>query len=197
MESKNSVKPTIINILNQMSELLNDIDDNTVNHFINMIVNSRSIFLVGAGRSGLVAKAFAMRLMHLGFNVYVVGETITPAVKPGDLVIAVSGSGETKSTLIVAQTAKELGVKVVAITSFPESSLGKIADCVVKIKGRGLKKDMDYLSGQLRGTHEPLTPLGTLFELSSLVFFDAVITALMDLYRIEERDLRIKHTNLE
>ena len=62
---------------------------------------------MGAGRSGLVAKAFAMRLMHLGFTAYVVGETITPAMRPKDLLVIFSGSGRTKTIADIAETARE------------------------------------------------------------------------------------------
>jgi 6-phospho 3-hexuloisomerase len=77
----------------------------------------RKILVVGAGRSGLVGKAFAMRLMHLGFNIYVMGETITPAFGVGDLVFVISGSGSTTLPLTVAKMAKSLGAKVLAVTS--------------------------------------------------------------------------------
>jgi len=79
-----------------------DINKDSVNKLIEDILNANAIFLMGAGRSGLVARAFAMRLMHLGLKVYVVGETTTPAVKRGDLVIAISGSGETRSIVSLA-----------------------------------------------------------------------------------------------
>jgi 6-phospho-3-hexuloisomerase len=184
-------------INNMIRKVLNEIDEDQVDEFLMKIGRSRSIFLVGAGRSGLVARAFAMRLMHLGFNVYVVGETITPSAKKGDLMIAISGSGKTVSTLAVVKTAKKLGVTVVTITSFPESPIAKLSDVVVVIKGRKRGKKRDYIPGQLTGTHEPLTPLGSLFELSTMIFLDAVITKLMKIFREEEEDLEERHANLE
>src|ERR1700738_269625 len=65
------------------------------------------IFVVGAGRSGLALRAAAMRLMHLGLNVFVTGETITPAIQKGDLLLAASGSGTTSTIVISAEKASK------------------------------------------------------------------------------------------
>ena len=184
--------------INKMiKEVLDKLNKKQVDEFMQNLIHSRNIFVSGAGRSGLVGKAFAMRLMHLGFRVYVVGETISPPVKPGDLLIAISGSGKTSATLTTVKTAKQLKTTVVAITSFKDSPIAKLADSIVLIKGRRLKgKEPDYISGQLTGAHEPLTPLGGLFELSTMIFLDSVITKLMRLYEEGERDLVKRHANL-
>ena len=184
--------------INKMiKEVLDSLKEKQVEKFMQNLIHSRNIFVSGAGRSGLVGKAFAMRLMHLGFRVYVVGETISPPVKPGDLLIAISGSGKTSATLTTVKTAKQLKTTVVAITSFKDSPIAKLADSIVLIKGRRLKgKEPDYISGQLTGAHEPLTPLGGLFELSTMIFLDSVITKLMRLYEEGERDLVKRHANL-
>lgn len=191
------VKEVTKQIVESIDKILADVNQDDVKKFIDKIIHSRTIFLVGAGRSGLAARAFAMRLMHLGFNVHVVGETITPSVKPGDLVIAVSGSGKTSSTLTVAKTAKEYGIGVISVTSYEDSPLAQLSDCIVKIKGRESLLSNDYTSRQLTGEHEPLSPLGTLFELSSMIFLDSVITKLMRIYNKREQDLRGNHANLE
>jgi len=191
------VKDIVKNILENIGKILSEVDETEVKKFIEKIIHSRNIFLVAAGRSGLVARAFAIRLMHLGFNVYVIGETVTPSVKPGDLVIAISGSGKTSSTLVVAKTAKEQGLGVISVTSYEDSPLAQLSDCIVKIKGRRGLLSNDYNSRQLTGEHEPLTPLGTLFELSSLIFLDSVIAQLMKIYNKKEQDLSEKHANLE
>jgi len=89
---------------------------------------------MGAGRSGLVAKAFAMRLMHLGFSSFVVGETITPAMTGNDLMVVFSGSGKTKTVADIAETAKEIGARLALITSNRDSRIGRIADIIVIIE---------------------------------------------------------------
>jgi 6-phospho-3-hexuloisomerase len=191
------VSEIVKSIIENVGKILSEVDENEVKKFIEKIKNSKNIFVVGAGRSGLVVKAFAMRLMHLGFNVFVVGETITPSVKSSDLVIAVSGSGKTTSTLAVAKTAKDFGVSIISVTSYENSPLSQLSDCTVKIRGRGGLLSDDYTSRQLTGEHEPLSPLGTLFEISAMVFLDSVITELMKIYNKKEKDLSEKHANLE
>ncbi|ACB08353.1 sugar isomerase (SIS) [Candidatus Korarchaeum cryptofilum OPF8] len=189
-------------LIEVVKENLSTVDDESANMFIKALFRTMGegkIFVVGAGRSGLVAKAFAMRLLHVGFQVYVVGETVTPSMRSGDLLIAVSGSGETKFPVTAAQVAKSVGAHVIAITSYPDSTLGKIADFVVRIGGRVLPEDesRDYFTRQILGIHEPLTPLGTLFELSAMIYLDALISEIVELMGKSEEDLARRHANIE
>ncbi|RLE82814.1 MAG: 6-phospho-3-hexuloisomerase [Thermoprotei archaeon] len=160
--------------------------------------NNKKILVVGAGRSGLVGKAFAMRLMHLGFNVYVLGETITPSVRSGDILVAISGSGSTELILTAARIAKNVGARVIALTSYPDSPLGRLADHVVRIPGRTkIAEERDYFARQILGIHEPLAPLGTLFENTAMAFLDGMISELMKILGKSEDDLRRRHANVE
>jgi len=117
---------------------LSKISHKQVENMINMLLwaKYKHILIIGVGRSGLIGRAFAMRLMHLDFDVYVMGETITPAIGNGDLIIAISGSGTTKLAVTAAEIGKEVGARIIAVTSHPNSDLGKIADHVVQIRGR-------------------------------------------------------------
>lgn len=184
-------------IAEHIKRVASNLDKSSVTSLVNGILDSKKIFLLGAGRSGLAARAFAMRLMHLGFNVYVVGETTTPAVEPDDLVIAVSGSGETPSIASLGSVAKKIGSKLATITSNRDSSLGKISDIVVVIPGR-TKEDVtqDYHERRMMG-YQQLAPLGTIFEISALVFLDAVISELMVKLKKSEAELKKRHTLFE
>jgi 6-phospho-3-hexuloisomerase len=154
--------------------------------------------VMGAGRSGLVGRAFAMRLLHLGYNSYVLGETIVPAIGKNDLVISISGSGRTKLILTAAEAAKEAGAKLIAITSYYDSPLAKISDIVVEVPGRTkYSKNEDYFARQILGITEPLAPLGTLFEDTAQIFLDGVIAELMIRLKKTEEDLRLVHANIE
>jgi len=196
------VKRCMVSIAEYISKIAEEIDPESVNRFLKILTaalaNKRKILVVGAGRSGLVAKAFAMRLMHLGFNVYVVGETITPSISDGDVLIAVSGSGSTQIVISVASAAKSVKAAIVAITSFEDSPLAKMSDHVVKIPGRTkVAAETDYFARQVLGLYEPIAPLGTLFEDAAMLFFDGVIVALMNILGLEEKDLKEKHANIE
>ncbi len=160
----------------------------------------KKIFMAGMGRSGFVARAFALRLMNLGFNVYFLGETITPAAEKEDLLIAISGTGATKIVLTASAAAKEIGATVIAITSFPKSPLGQIADHIVTVKGRtrmGWPKEEDYLARQIIGEREPLSPLGSIFENNCMVFLDSLIVELMHRLGRTEEDLKRRHATIE
>lgn len=167
--------------------------------FIEVITTADNIFVTGAGRSGLAAKAFAMRLMHLGLSSYVVGETISPAINAGDCILAISGSGETNTIVTAARISKKRGAKVLALTSYPESSLGQLADGLIRVKGRTKVEvdDENYLKRQIKGNYTSLTPLGTAFELTSLVFLDGLVSELMETMGKTEEDLKNRHTVLE
>ena len=156
------------------------------------------VLVMGAGRSGLVGRAFAMRLLHLGYNAYVLGETIVPAIRENDLAIAISGSGRTKLIVTAAEAAKDAKATLVALTSYYDSPLGRIADVVVEIPGRTkYSQNEDYFARQILGITEPLAPLGTLFEDTTQVFLDGIVAELMMRLKKTEEDLRIVHANIE
>ena len=192
---KSSIKAIIGNIVSAEEFL----DEENVEKFEDIIIEADNVFVTGAGRSGLAAKAFAMRLMHLGVSAYVVGETISPAINNGDCIIAISGSGETNTIVSAAKIAKNRGSKVLAVTSYPESTLGKLADTCLLVKGRTMQEvdDENYMKRQIYGNYTSLTPLGTAFELTTLVFLDALVSELMEKMHQTESDLKARHTVLE
>jgi 6-phospho-3-hexuloisomerase len=199
--AKKECKATIASmnlIAKHIKKVASKLDTGSVKRLVDEIIGGERIFLMGAGRSGLAAKAFAMRLMHMGFNVFVVGETTTPAVQPDDLVIAVSGSGETPSIANLGGIAKKIGSKLAVITSNKDSTLGKISDIVVIVPGRP-KEDViyeDYHERRMVGYPE-LAPLGTIFEITALVFLDAVVSELMVRTGANEAELKKRHTVFE
>ena len=184
----------IIKFLDAMESQIRVLKENLnieeIERLVDSIQSAKSIFVLGAGRSGFVAKSFAMRLMHCGYNVYVVGETVTPRIGKDDLLIAISGSGETTSVVNISRKAKEMiGSKLVAITSNNTSSLAKMADIVVTIKGK-IKTERDEELSKI-------APLGTMFELTVMIFLDALIAELMSVRNLTEKDLEDRHAVLE
>lgn len=172
--------------------------------FFQEILSSKRIYVAGAGRSGFIAKAFGMRLMHLGYDSYVVGETITPPLNAGDLLVVFSGSGETLSILSICETTKELGGKVCLITASPDSRMSRIADCVVNLGDLSTYYHRDdntfeirQLTGKYRSVTSAFAPLGTLFETLALVFSDAVISSLMEEKKEEIPKIRDRLANIE
>ena len=193
------MKTAIGEILDNIMSAKEFLDDDIIEEFKNTLTDSKNVFVMGAGRSGLVAKAFAMRLVHLGISAYVVGETISPAIYDDDCILAISGSGETNTIVSAVKIAKNRGSKALSLTSYPDSSIGEISDVVMLVKGR-TKIDVDdenYIKRQIDGNYASLTPLGTAFELTSLIFLDGLISELMHKMGKTEYDLKSRHTVLE
>ncbi len=185
-------------MISNIQEVSSEVDSESIMKMLDMLIEAKNVFIIGLGRSGLVARAFAMRLMHLGISVYVVGETITPAIYEDDCLLAISGSGETSFVISTATTSKNRNAKIIAVTSYEDSTLGKLADLIIHVKGRTkIDSEKDYIKRQINGRHQPLAPLGTLFEITTLVFLEGVIAELMHKMGKTEDDLKARHTVLE
>jgi 6-phospho-3-hexuloisomerase len=141
---------------------------------------SRRWFFTGQGRSGLVAQMAAMRFMHVGRAAHFVGEATAPAVRAGDGLALVSGSGETAVTLHFARIAKAEGAEIVLITREPKSSLGNLADFV--------------LQAPIASTRQFG---GSLFEQTSLILLDAIVLELSRAVPDAHARMLRRHTNLQ
>jgi len=189
-------------ILRGVSRAINAIDPGQVETLLDTLlytkIEEKKALILGAGRSGLVGRAFAMRLMHVGIDVYVMGETITPAIGEGDIVIIISGSGSGAMSTTAAHMAKRLGSLIFAVTSYPDSELAQISDHVIVVSGReAVAEESDYQSRQLLGEHESLAPMGTLFEDTCMVFLDGLIAELMIRLEVSEVSMKKKHSTIE
>ncbi|WP_292467867.1 6-phospho-3-hexuloisomerase [Methanolobus sp.] len=193
----NYLTSSILLMAEHLENVAAKLDKDSVKQMLEDIMGAKRIFVMGAGRSGLVGRAFAMRLMHLGLSSHVVGETTTPAVSKDDVVIAISGSGQTRSVSNLGRVAKEIGAKLVTITSNKESTLGELSDTVIVLPGRTKDDAGGYVERHMRGEYTYLTPLGTSFETSASVFLDALIAELIFITGASEEDLKSRHTNIE
>lgn len=149
--------------------------------FVDTIIEARKVFIYGVGRSGLISKGFAIRLVQMGLEVFFVGETITPIVEEGNLVIIVSYSGETMSAIQTANIVRRVGAKVITITAHPHSKLAGASNFVIEIHPPKTEEA------------KRLAPLGTLFELATMVYLDGVVAMLMEKLGQSEGSLRKRH----
>ena len=172
-------------IVEKISSILEATDDAYDVKLTQMLDSARRIFVSGAGRSKLVGNFFAMRLVHGGYDVSVVGEIVTPSIKQGDLLIIISGSGETEQLIAFTKSAKKVGASIVLISSKSTSTIGDMADAVFQIG-----KAEQY--GKVKGM-----PMGTVFELSTLLFLEALISHIIHEKGIPEEIMRERHANLE
>ena len=121
--------------MQEINGVLEKVSRTELDAAVDLIQDNRRIFVDGEGRSGLMAKGFAMRLMHLNYTVFVTGETITPALKKDDVFIAVSGSGESSHVVADTRKAADAGCCILAVTSKPESTVASLASGVLTVPG--------------------------------------------------------------
>ena len=178
---ENALEYLTTNIL--MSLKMGDENIRALNGMINSILSAKKIFLYGVGRSGLVSKAFAIRLVQLGLNVFFVGESNTPMVEEDSIVIIISNTGQTMSAVQTANITRRIGAKVIAITSNPHSKLAQAASAHITIAGN-LPSDKERLE---------FAPLGTIFEEAVGLLLDAVITVLMKKLNETDESMRKRH----
>lgn len=177
-------------IIDELTQTLPKIDVEASEKFKELLLNAKEIFCAGAGRSGFQVKGFAMRMMHMGLNSYVVGETCTPNIDEDGLLVVCSGSGSTKSLVNHAQKAKEVGAKVALITINPESPIAQIADVVIEISAPSPKSAKE-------GRIHSIQPMGSLFEQSEGLYMDAMIMMLMDAKNMDSDTMFGRHANME
>ena len=172
-------------LLDKISSVLAATEQSNAAKLLKLIDEAGRIFVGGAGRSGLVSRFFAMRLVHSGYQVNMVGEIVTPAIKSGDLFLVISGSGGTKTLLPLLETAKSKGAKIVVVSMKNKSPMSDMADLTVQIGN-------DDSFGLTQGM-----PMGTSFELSTLIYLEAVISELIHAKGLTEEGMRAIHANLE
>jgi len=176
-------------VLSELGVVFARIDDETPRRMIGAITQSRRIACHGVGREGLMMKAFAMRLMHLGFDAHVVGDATTPPLSAGDLLIASAGPGNLATVIALMSVARDAGARVMLITAQPEGKAAQVADDVIVLPAQTLADDTDGAGS--------LLPMGSLFEATQLLFFDLIALMLRDQTDQTADQMRRRHTNLE
>jgi 6-phospho-3-hexuloisomerase len=172
-------------ILDRLSAILSVTDKSQAQKLKDLIDDAGRIFVGGAGRSGLVSRFFAMRLVHSGYNVNMVGEIVTPAAKSGDLLVVISGSGGTKTLLPILETAKSKGAKIAVISQKLSSAMADMADLTVQV---GNDDAFPLTKGM---------PMGSQFELATLLYLEAVVGEIIFDKDLTEEGMRAIHANLE
>lgn len=178
-------------ILDELRSTLAGVDPEQTDALVSGILSAGRIFVAGAGRSLLMMRGMAMRLMHMGLQAYVVGETVTPAISDEDILIIGSGSGETGTLKVMAQKAKKIGAKLGVITIFPESTIGELSDYVVQIKAATTKGERESVRS--------IQPGASTFEQCMLLVGDAIVIQIIGELGIdqENKELMKRHANLE
>lgn len=176
---------TINIILDEITSVISKVDRIHLEEVVNSISKNKRIFIDGEGRSGLMGKGFAMRLMHLGYTVYSVGETITPAVNKGDIYFSISGSGESGNVVLNTKKAKDAGCYIIGVTSKETSTLASLTDKLLIVPGT-TKGD----NGEQR---KSVQLLSSLFDQSIHIVLDALCLMVSKKDNISNSEATAKH----
>lgn len=189
LKSKREEKEPFVKIINviesEIKDTLKKISPNYTRKLIKLLLKSKSknnsIFVTGEGRSGLIGRAFAMRLMHLGFKSHFIGESTTPSIQRKDVLIAVSGSGKNNVVLERVMQARKRGAIVITITTNNHSEIVRNSKFIIEIPAFSDSK---------------MEPLGSLFEQSALLYLDGLVVSLMASLEKSPPELRKFQANL-
>lgn len=172
-------------IVEEVKSVLEKIDRDEVTRTVEAIKKENRIFVDGEGRSGFVGKCFAMRMMHLGFEVYVLGESTTPGFKDDkDVFVAISGSGTTGSVLLNAKKAEKVEATIITITNQQESPLGQISDQLIVLQAT--------VRGELE-QRKSIQLLGSLFDQSVHLLLDDICLIISERDQISNSEATKQH----
>lgn len=166
------------------------VDVQEADRLMTQILDANRVFVAGVGRSGLVMRSFAMRLMHMGLTVHIVGYETTPAISAGDLLLLGSGSGASASLLAHGKKASQVGANLALITTQGDSPLARLADLVLVIPAATPKADSS-------NNQRSVQPMASLFEQSMLLTLDALSMMLMERLELDDGTTFLRHANLE
>ena len=175
--------------LQEINAVLQGVDETQVARLREGILQAGTVFTCGVGREGLVMRAFAMRLMHLGLSVGVVGDVTTGPIGPGDLLLAAVGPGYLSTVAALTRVAKEAGATVAAITAQPEAEVPSMADLVLHIPAQTMAE-----GAQARPS---IQPMGSVFEQALWILLDALVIQLKEALGETYEHMATRHTNLE
>jgi len=170
-------------ILRDLKKILDAVSDRKTDQFLRLIVQAPRVFVYGLGRSGLVARMFGMRLVHLGRDATIVGDTTTPAIRDKDLLVVCSRTGQSPFLHHAVHLARTVGATVAAVTGERRTPLLKGAAFVVRLP-------VELAAGRRR------QPMGSLFEQALLLYLDSVVLRLMSQLKKTPEDMESVHANL-
>lgn len=176
-------------VIDELREVMARVSSSDLNGLLRMIAAARRIVVIGVGREGLAARGFTMRLAHLGFDAHWVWDDTTPPIGAGDLLLAVSGSGDIGHIDYVVRTAQEAGAAVAVVTANPGGATAERADLALCVPAAAYRSGSEMVPS--------IQPMGSLFEESTWVVFDCLVLELERTAGQTHADLAERHRNIE
>lgn len=189
--SKNNIQgmPSLNEIMDELKKTINKISVSEMLDVADALNGAKRIFIAGIGRSGLIGKTFAMRLVHMGFLVYIVGDATTPAIQANDLLVIVTGSGTTKTLQLYAEEAVSFRAELIVITASADSPIGNLAR-----KRLVIPAEMNYAGVAMSRT---LQPEANVFEQCLMITLDYLAMILMKIKSLDSEKMFERHANLQ
>ncbi|MEO1745866.1 MAG: SIS domain-containing protein [Pseudomonadota bacterium] len=154
------------------------------------LANANRILCFGVGREGLMMRALAMRLFHLGCDAHVVGDMTAPPAGTGDVLFVSAGPGHFATVAGLADIARDAGAQVICITAEPEGPVPAAASHVVHLPAQTMAADQGEAATSV-------LPMGSLYEALMFLFFEILVLDLRDRLNVSAEAMRANHTNLE
>lgn len=174
--------------LDEIATPLSRVRDEQTEALLHAITGARRIALYGVGREGLMIRALAMRLYHLGLQAYPVGEMNTPPVGEGDWLLASAGPGHFSTVAALTDVAHRHGARVMLLTAQPDSPLAREADVSVVLAASTMAQSYDSAT---------VLPMGSAYEGALFLYFEYLVARLQKALGVSEDAMRARHTNLE
>lgn len=182
------LKSTFSSAVGELAEVADSLDWASVEAASDRIASARRIMLHGCGREGLMMRALAMRLHHLGLDVAMQGDMTAPPLGPGDLFLCSAGPGELSTVTALMGVAREAGAGVLMVTAEPGAASARLADTLLVIPAQTMARD--------RGGASTL-PMGSLFEGAMFLVFEVMVLFLRERLGATPEAMRARHTNME
>ena len=154
------------------------------------LAQAQRVVCYGVGREGLMMRALAMRLYHMGLDAHVVGDMSCPPVGPGDLLVVSAGPGGFSTVDGLIGVARKAGARIACVTAQPRGSAPQAADRVFLIPAQTMANDQGTAATSV-------LPMGSLFEGAQYLAFELLVLALRDRLAVDPQAMRARHTNLE
>ncbi len=177
--------------LEELGAVVAAVDGAAVASAVAAIVAAKRLALYGVGREGLMMRALAMRLYHLGLDAHVVGDMSTPPLSDGDLLLVSAGPGYFSTVAALLEVAKKAGAKTLCFTAQPAGVVPQAADLALHLPAQTMADD------QSAERTLSVLPMGSLYEGAQYLVFELLVLALRAELGETQESLRARHTNLE
>lgn len=172
----------------ELAAVMAHVDESALEPVVHAIASARRTMLYGCGREGLMMRALAMRLHHLGLGVCMQGDMAAFPLGPGDLFLCAAGPGSLSTASALCRVAREAGARVLVVTAEPSGKTAALADDLLVIPAQTMARDQGSAS---------VLPMGSLFEGAMFIVFEVLVLRLRDELGQTPDSMRARHTNME